>query len=178
MFDVSDEARAEASESLPLFPVGTSKFVVLSLVTFGIYELYWIYQNWTRIRRTSGEILSPFWRTFFAPVFAFSLFARIHAIAEEYGSPAEWNDIVLAALYFVLCLTALLPDPWLTISIAAFVPMLPVQKTAQRINAHHPASATEPPNTGYSTGNIVTIVGGCLVLVLLIMGLFIEKPTQ
>jgi hypothetical protein len=162
------------ASGLPLFPVGTSKFVVLSLVTFGIYELYWIYQNWIRIRRTSGEMLSPFWRTFFTPIWVFALFARIRALAKEHGIPAGWNAVVLATVYVALCLSAFLPDEWLLISIAAFVPMLPVQQTVQRINAAHPAFATEPPNTRYSAGNIVTIVIGCLVLMLLIVGFYLQ----
>jgi hypothetical protein len=167
-----------SSSDLPLFPVATAKFVVLSSVSFGIYELYWIYQNWIRIRRTSGDLVSPFWRTFFAPVFAFSLFARICVMAEEQGIPADWSPNVLATLYLVLCLMSLLPDPWWLMSIAAFVPMLPVQQTAQRINARHAASATEPPNAHYSAGNIVTIVAGILVFVLLIIGFVLQSQAR
>jgi len=165
------------SDGLPFFPVGTSKFIVLSLATFGIYELFWMYQNWIRIGRRPAEALSPFWRTFFGPVFAFSLFARVRAIAGEHQSPAEWNANILATLYLVLCLSALLPDLWMLISSAAFVPMLPVQQTTQLVNARHPASATEPPNTGYGTGNIITIVVGCLILVLLVVASYLKEAT-
>ena len=64
-------------EEFPFFPVPTHKFVVLSICTLGIYELYWAYKNWQRIRLASGETLDPFWRAFFAPFWGFSLFRRV-----------------------------------------------------------------------------------------------------
>jgi hypothetical protein len=137
-----------------------------------------MYQNWIRIRRVSDEALSPFWRTVFAPVTAYGLFARIHAMAEGHGIPTGWNANVLATLYLALSLAVLLPDPWWLISLAVFAPMLPVQRAAQQINARHPASATEPLNTRYGAGNIVTIVVGGLVFVLLIIAFYVKASTQ
>ena len=52
----------------PYFPVATHKFVVLSICTLGLYDLYWFYQNWQRVRRRTREDLSPFWRAAFAPL--------------------------------------------------------------------------------------------------------------
>jgi hypothetical protein len=101
---------------LPLFPVATHKFIVLSICTFGIYELYWCYQNWKRLKTSSGENLSPFWRAFFAPLWGFSLFKRIRAEAVSAGVPVEWNSGVLATFYLVLTITWRLPDPWWLIS--------------------------------------------------------------
>src|SRR5262245_7614259 len=40
---------APAVPPLSLFPVATHKFIVLSICTFGLYELYWCYQNWKRL---------------------------------------------------------------------------------------------------------------------------------
>jgi len=47
------DLRAFSSSRLPLFPVATHKFIVLSICTLGIYELYWCYQNWKRIKAAS-----------------------------------------------------------------------------------------------------------------------------
>ncbi len=57
-----------AQMTCPLFPVATHKFIVLSVCSLGIYELYWCYQNWKRLKQASGERLSPFWRAVFAPL--------------------------------------------------------------------------------------------------------------
>jgi hypothetical protein len=58
-------------------PVGRGKFFWMSLLTLSIYDVYWLYRNWQRLRDRTGEKLSPFWRAFLSPIWAFSLFAEI-----------------------------------------------------------------------------------------------------
>ena len=68
-YSAAVDTNAEAvSVSLPYFEVALGKVVVMSLVTFGLYELYWMYQQWKRVKIRTMEDLSPFWRTFFAPL--------------------------------------------------------------------------------------------------------------
>jgi len=160
---------------LPLFPVATHKFIVLSICTFGIYELYWCYQNWKRLKTASGENLSPFWRAFFAPLWGFSLFKRIRAEAVSAGVPVEWNSGALATFYLVLNMTWRLPDPWWLISFGTLIPMVPVQQAVQRINERHAALSTEGRNDNYSTANVATIVIGGLFLILAVIGTFMPE---
>lgn len=50
-YSAAVDTNAEAvSVSLPYFEVALGKFVVMSLVTFGLYELYWMYQQWKRLK--------------------------------------------------------------------------------------------------------------------------------
>jgi hypothetical protein len=165
---------APVTVSFPLFPVATHKFIVLSICTFSIYELYWCYQNWKRLKTESGESLSPFWRAFFAPLWGFSLFRRIRATAASNGVVTEWSAGVLGTFYLILSLLYNLPDPWWLISLAAWLPIIPVQQAAQRVNERH-AAAAEGRNDNYTTTNIATIVIGGLLLVLGIVGMFIPK---
>ncbi|MGH7577402.1 MAG: hypothetical protein ACREM1_20010 [Longimicrobiales bacterium] len=74
---------APLADAYPFFPVSTGKFVAMSACTVGLYDLYWFYKNWQRVRDRSGESLSPFWRAFFAPLWSFSLFRRVHQYAQE-----------------------------------------------------------------------------------------------
>ena len=64
---------SDRTTSLPFFPVATHKFLILSICSFSIYELYWCYKNWQRIQDATGESIDPFWRAFFAPLWVFSL---------------------------------------------------------------------------------------------------------
>lgn len=159
--------------ALPLFPVATHKFIVLSICTGGIYELYWCYQNWKRLKQTSAEHLSPFWRAFFAPLWGFSLFKRVAVLAGATDVPVQWSSGLLATLYLVASALWKLPDPWWLISLGSFAPMIPVQQAAQRINAHYSAQCPEAPNNTYSTANLATIVVGVLLLILVIIGTFV-----
>lgn len=160
-----------AAQPFPFFPVATHKFVVLSIFSFGVYELYWFFQNWKRIKTASGEALSPFWRAFFAPLWSFSLFRRVRDRAVEAEVAAAWSPGILGALYLILCILWRLPDPWWLICYASFLPMLPVQQTATQVNRR--SLATEDPNTAYSTANVVLIVLGGIALVLVMIGLVI-----
>ena len=46
-----DEAHTENLPALPpFFAVPLWKLALMSFFTFGIYELYWFYRNWQRVR--------------------------------------------------------------------------------------------------------------------------------
>lgn len=152
------------------FEVATTKFVVMSLVTFGIYDVFWLYRQWQFERARTGENLSPFWRTFFAPLFAFSLFRRISDAAEETGTGAIPHQVY--ALAYIACLfTVRLPEPYWLISLLVFVPLIPVQSAATRINGTTAPGA--PLNDRYTLPNVAVIVIGGLMLLLILLGLLI-----
>jgi hypothetical protein len=160
----------------PYFPVATHKFVILSLCTLNFYPLYWCYQNWWRIGRRSGEELSPFWRSFFAPIWAFGLFQRIREDARTRGVVVGWSAVLLAALYFTVCFMGALPDEWWLVSQVTFIPFLPVVHTIHQVN--DTVSATESRNENYSGGNVAAIVLGGLFLLLAVVGTFLPKETE
>lgn len=157
----------------PLFPVSTHKFIVLSLCSINLYLMYWCYQNWSRIRARTGESLSPFWRSFFAPFWAFSLFRRIDDQGRKRGVVVGWSGGLLASAYLVLYLMSALPDPWWLITLASIIPFIPVVQSVRQINATAPAA--ESDNESYSGANVAAIVLGGLILVLAIVGTFLPK---
>jgi hypothetical protein len=119
----------------PLFAVSTRRFIVLSLCTLGLYELYWCYQNWRRVQIPGREDISPFWRAVFAPLWGFSLFRRMRARSVAAGVPIAWDSNLIATLYLLFAMARLLPEPLSFISLFGFVAILPVQRAAQRVNA-------------------------------------------
>ena len=164
--------RSAVLTSFPLFPVATHKFIVLSVVSFTAYTFYWFYQNWKRIKTASQENLSPFWRTAFAPLWGFSLFRHIRTLACAQGIAADWSPDLLGTVFLVLNVLWNLPAPWWWISLAVFVPAIPVQQTAQRVNELYATAVGEGRNDVYSPGNVAMIVIGGLILALAIMGSF------
>ncbi|MFN5581982.1 hypothetical protein [Gemmatimonas sp.] len=155
--------------------MSTQKFIVLSICTFGFYELYWCYQNWVRLQSKSTKDISPFWRTFFAPLWNFRLFGSIRDMAVAENVAVSWSAGVLGALYLVLSLLWRLPDPWWWLSFAALLALVPVQQTAQRINRLYVAEGERPENHTYSKTNIVTIVIGSLIVILAVVGTFMPE---
>jgi hypothetical protein len=138
--DLTQSHPAEVPPALnAYFPVGLLKFVVLTICTFTLYELYWAYKNWQRVRERTGENIWPFWRAFFAPLWSFSLFRRIKEDAAGAGISAAWNPTLLAVTYLLWTAVWRLPDPWWLLCLLTFVPMIPVVDTVGELTAKSPA---------------------------------------
>ena len=144
----------------------------MCVVTIGLYQYYWLYKQWRRLARMTIEPISPFWRTFFAPLWAFSMFARIEARAHVDQITPGWNDIALGIAYLILNAVWRLPDPWWLVSLLAFVPLVPVQRTIAAINARHASGPL--PNGQYSGANVAGIIVGGSVLLLVLIGTFMK----
>ena len=152
------------------FPVATHKSIVLSVCTVSAYQLYWLYQNWKRIRKASREQLNPFWRAFFAPIWVIPLLLRIRHSAEAMGSPVRWNASVLGPLFITLTACSMLPDPWWLLTFGSVVTLVPAVQTAKTVN--EAAKNPEGSNSRYSTPNLITIVLGGLLVALNAMYVF------
>ena len=57
--------------TLPFFEVGLGKFIALSIATFGLYEFYWAYEQWVRIKPRLSKDISPIWRAVFGNLWIF-----------------------------------------------------------------------------------------------------------
>jgi hypothetical protein len=155
-------------EELPFFAVATHKFLVMSAVTLGIYPYYWMYKQWVRIQRQSGEVISPFWRAFFGALWSFSLFKRVRSRSRAEALTVNWNPVLLGIGFLVVNVLWRLPDPWWLISLFGFVLLVPVQQTIEQLNARYAHALL--PNRRYTGLNIVAIVIGGIVFVLAIVG--------
>jgi hypothetical protein len=171
---IQQPSRAETRHGF--FPVAPHKFVVLSLCTLNIYILYWCYQNWWRIRERTGEQLSPFWRAFFAPFWAFSLFARIGGQARDHGVTVGWSATLLASGYLLMSAFVILPDPWWLLNVACFLPLLPAVQSIQRLNERE--AATESRNEAYTGANVATILVGGIIVLLAVVGTFMTEEEE
>jgi hypothetical protein len=58
-------ASGESPTAPIFFAVSIPKFIVLSICSIGIYDLYWFYKNWQLVRAREQSDISPFWRAFF-----------------------------------------------------------------------------------------------------------------
>lgn len=159
------------------FAVSASKFVVMSLASFGIYGLYWLYENWVLEREHTGEDLSPLWRTFFSVVWIYSLLRRIRETATAAQVPSHWTAGVTTAAYLLITCALFLPDPYQVLSLLVVVPLVPVQRTVNRLNPVLAPAA--PKNDTYTGMNVLLIVVGLIFYLLVVIGLMapVENET-
>ncbi len=159
------------------FAVSPSKLVVMSLASFGIYGLYWLYQNWVLERSHTNEDLSPLWRTFFSVLWIYSLLRRMGETAAAADVPHNWTAAITAGAYVLISCSLFLPDPYWLASLLVVVPLVPVQRSVNQLNACVAPEA--PRNDTYTGKNLVLIVCGVVVFVLVIVGMMapVENDT-
>jgi hypothetical protein len=159
----------------PFFAVSTTKFTVMSVFTFGIYEFYWFYWNWKLIRDRENSDISPFWRTVFAYFYCYPCFARVNGFAATKSIAASVPAGLLAAGWIVASLLWNLPGPFQIIGMFAFVPMLPVVTLTNEIN--RAVAPDHDPNDRFSFWNIFVIVAVVALVVLALFGLSLRSPS-
>lgn len=98
-----------AAVAAPFFVVARWKFVLLYAATMGLYEFYWLYMQWARFRRRTGEPMWPVARAIFPIFFAHSLNREIEHRLRRIG-PHGWAPGALATLYVVCTLGSTVAD--------------------------------------------------------------------
>ena len=155
------------------FDVSVLKLIVMSTVTFNLYQIYWFYRNW-RIAKERGEDVIPFLRAIFAVLFAYPLFKDIRERGRSASLVLLPSAGALAFLYFILQATWRLPDPlWLL----GFVTVLPLAIVQRDIAKLHATLGLDPRiNDSFTWKNILGIVVGGLWLLLALVGTFLVEP--
>ena len=154
------------------FDVSVVKLVVMSLVTSGVYQIFWFYRNW-QMAKERGEDVMPFARAIFAIFFAAKLFKNVQEMGRSRSVAVTTRPGMLAALFIILEISWRLPDPYWLITFASVIPLAIVQADVIRI---HRALGLDPTiNNRFTWINIVGIVIGGLLLVLAVIGVFLPK---
>ncbi len=157
---------------LYFFTASPLKLIALSVCSLGVYDLYWFYKNWHCIRARTGRDIKPFWRAFFSPFWAYPAFKNVDEAGIEYGLGDRLHPAVLAVAYVLLIIPGMSSGIEWMVSLLSFVPILPANRLAMQINRNVVPSYKE--NDEFSRKNWAVIVIGGIVLVLAILGTFLE----
>lgn len=144
------------------FPVSVTKFIGMSVFTVGMYPFYWFYRNWRFVGDRYDREVWPLVRTFFSPIFYFSLLDHIDRHHPDSGSPksVQW---ILAGAYLAANVASGLPDPYWLVSMFAFVPLLPAVVAINRMN--DPERSEMAANSRWRLRHVpLVLVGGLLLL--------------
>lgn len=167
------KATITATAGAPFFATPTAKLAALSVVTFGVYEAIWAYQSWKSVRARTGKPIRPFWRALFAPLWMFILLDELNqqaATAEVESSVSPGGH---GAAFFVLSALWRLPDPWFFISSLSFLPLLPANTLARRLNERLAPETT--PVVGWSGVNIAALLLGGALFAMAVVGTFVPE---
>jgi hypothetical protein len=155
----------------PYFTVGAVKFSLMSVTTFGIYPLYWLYRNWQIVRHRGRSGISPFWRAFFGPLWTFSMGWHFAEEARARNIRLKLPVVASGVMYLVLNTLLALPNAYSVLSLLSFMPLLPFDFAARRLDGGGELAA---PSCGRFSGwNVTWLVVGSLLLVLAVVATFI-----
>ena len=85
--------------------ISIRKFLILYLMTSGLYGVYWFYKHWKTVKVFNEENIIPVLRGFFAIFFIHALFSRIDQFLDKQGRRYVWNPMTIASLFVVLSIS-------------------------------------------------------------------------
>jgi hypothetical protein len=88
--------------------VSTARFVVFQVLSFGMYERFWMYKNWKQISLNKKEDISPFWRSLWSIFFVYSLFKETRENIEAKHLKNSLSSGILSTLYIIITLIIIL----------------------------------------------------------------------
>jgi len=155
------------SKILPIW-----KFILFSVTTFGIYELFWFYENWKFLKEKNKLDISPFWRAFFSLLFAGSNAEHVLKLVKEKNYQTLYSPTAIGISYIILNVLSRFPDPFWLISYFTFLPMIPIVKA---MNFYWQKETPDLPLKNFSRWQIVFVIFGIILIILILIGLFIPE---
>jgi GYF domain 2 len=167
----------------PLFlHISVARLILMSIVSFGLYDNYWMYKNWRYIKERDNMNIRPFWRGFFGVFYCHSLLRRIYNDKEARSIQVpSFSPDVLATVWVVLIVISAVVGftPGIIASIiGAFIPtflcLVPIQNY---VNAVSKLRSPRQPYYGWSSGHILCLVLGIMIWVFIFIELITELST-
>lgn len=168
---MSEGESSGAVRKTMFFCIPVQRLVVMSILTAGIYEIYWIYKNFKYLKQRSYADIWPFWRGIFGILFLHSLLRAIH---DDFQTneirTAEFRPMALATGWVMLMVignvvgfasSTMSPLISALIQLPAVLLLVPVQQYVNSVN--FTANESVRHYHTWSAGHVVCLVLGILV---------------
>ena len=150
--------------------ISVNKFIFLSVLTFGVYELWWMYKAWRFFQQKEGSDIRPALRVVFGVIFLTSLFYKIHDFAGERGYSKSYYSWLLFVGFFITNLLSRLPEPFWLLSLLSFIFLIPPFQ-ALNYAMKNSTDFVVREQTSFSNRQIGLIFVGLTMWVLVLMGM-------
>lgn len=158
------------------YVISIQKLVVLSVVTFGLYEIYWFYKQWKSFKAERDLKVTPWARALFATLMSYSFFQEVQKAIKSVDKTRSLEAGGLAIAYFILVILYKLPEPYWWISLLSVLPLIPVQNTINDYWKKKYGDRVVP--SGFGVWNWIWTVAGGLFLLLALYGTFGTSTTD
>jgi hypothetical protein len=148
--------------------ITVNQFILLSLATFGLYDLWWTYKAWRFFQQKEGLDIQPAMRAVLAIIYLIPLFNKIQRFAGTKDYPERYFSILLFLGILLVNLLSYLPTPFSLLSLLSFMLFIPPFKAlnfAKEYSADLQVSWQERFN---GRQKALLVFGGILWLLILI----------
>jgi len=167
--------------NIEYFSIPPKRLAILSILTLGIYEIFWFYKNWEAIKKAEQQKISPLGRAIFTVFYCHGFFKKVLQSAKKHGYGDSYSPGILATVYIILLLvgnglsrientTFGLDILWLIIAISSFIPLLYIQKAINFNNSKIVQNFDR--NRKFSKGEIILTIIGVIWFGLVVLGTF------
>lgn len=121
------EVSAPAGNGPRYYVVSLTKFMVLAILTSGLYFVYWMYKNWQLIKQQENNNSWPIARAIFMIFWLHSLLNDVDAQLRRKDKPFSWRPKVVATTFVVMALAAIISGQIVQFVTGALLPPLGLQ---------------------------------------------------
>jgi len=153
--------------------ISVTKFIILTVVTLGLYEIWWIYKSWCFFGDKERSDIMPALRTVFSIIFLIPLFNKILKLAKGNGYKHDYVSAFLFVGYVIASFIAMLPDPFWLLTLFSFIFLIPPFKALNYAMDYCPEFRITEQESFSGRQIFLLIAGGiCWItgLILLFMG--------
>ena len=150
--------------------ISVNKFIILSVLSFGLYELWWIYKSWRFFQQKDKLDIMPAVRAILSIFFLISLFIRIQDFANKKGYKSHYSSVSLFIGLFITYFLVKLPDPFWLISLLSFVFLIPPFK-ALNFAKQNSTNFIVTEQSSFNGRQIAIIIVGLIFLAFVLLGM-------
>ena len=154
------------------YNISVGKFVFLSFITFGLYQLWWTYKAWRFFKQKQDLDITPPLRALFGLFFLWPLFTRIKNFAEEQGYTKPFYPLLLFLGSLLFEVFSLLPGPFFIVSLLSIVFFIPPFNALNYAKLQCNEFITIEKES-FNTRQIVLICLGTVFWLLVLLGMFL-----
>jgi hypothetical protein len=179
----SAELLNEGSEPFEFYVASPRKFVILFAATFGLYQLYWFYKNWSLYKKWSGDSIWPVMRAIFSIFFAHTLFRSVDDKLRRQNMAFVGTANGTATIYVALTILSGLSDrlsshsigsPYAEFASFLLLPLIGWMLYRAQVSINMASGDKKGAvNSALTVANYLWIALGVLFWIVVLLGLFV-----
>ena len=151
--------------------LSTQKFIILSVCSLGLYEVWWIYKSWDFFRDKDNLDIMPIARAIFAIFFLNSLFEKIQHFSKSKGYTKTFSSFGNFIGFIGLNFVSRLPDPYWLVSFLSVLFLIPALESLN-YGIKNSGDYKVIENGKYNNRQIGLIIVGAIMWILVLIGMF------